>query len=144
MKVIFIFLCIFSQFYFFKDCIYLFREREREREREGEKYQCVVVLHMSPTEDLAQNPGMCPDWESKQWPFDSQARYQSTELHQAGLFSIFYSEDIFLYNEKTKNKCIFIFVFVPNACCCSLQKSKLWNAFLGISQNKCPKETSEN
>ena len=42
--------------------IYLFfRERGREGGREGEKHQCVVVSHMSPTGDLACNPGTCPD-----------------------------------------------------------------------------------
>ena len=39
--------------------------------------------------DLAHNPGMCPDWESSQRPFGSQAGAQSTEPHQPGLFSVF-------------------------------------------------------
>ena len=39
---------------------------------------------MPPTGDLAGNPGMCPDWESNQQPFGSQASTQSTELHQPG------------------------------------------------------------
>ena len=34
--------------------------------------------------DLACNPDMCPDWESNQQPFGSQAHAQSTELHQPG------------------------------------------------------------
>ena len=34
--------------------------------------------------DLARNPGMCPDWELNQQPFDSQAHAQSTEPHQQG------------------------------------------------------------
>ena len=37
-----------------------------------------------PTGDLARNPGMCPDLELNQRPFDSQASTQSTELHQPG------------------------------------------------------------
>ena len=41
-----------------------------EGEREGEKHQCVVASHMPTTGDLACNPGMCPDWESNQRPFD--------------------------------------------------------------------------
>ena len=44
----------------------------REGEREGEKHQCVVASHMVPTGDLAFNPSMCPDWESKVRPFGSQ------------------------------------------------------------------------
>ena len=60
--------------YFFKDFVYyFFREREREGEVEGEKHQCVVAVHMSPTGDLACNPGMCPDWELNKRPFGSQA-----------------------------------------------------------------------
>ena len=53
-------------FFFFKKDFYLFifREKGREGEREGEKHQCVVASHASVTGDLAQNPGMCPDWES--------------------------------------------------------------------------------
>ena len=46
---------------------------------------CGCLLH-SPLGDLARNPGMCPDWESNQRPFGSQAHTQSTELHQPGLF----------------------------------------------------------
>ena len=68
-----------------KICIYLFIFRERrEGEREGEKHQCMGASHMPPTGDLAHNPGMCPDWESNQWPFGSQASAQSTEPHQPG------------------------------------------------------------
>ena len=48
---------------FFLD-LFIFRERGREGEREGEKHQCVVASHLSPTGHLARNPGMCPDWES--------------------------------------------------------------------------------
>ena len=57
-----------------------------EGEKEGEKHQCVAASHMLPTGDLARNPGMCPDWESNQQPFGSQASVQSTEPHQPGLF----------------------------------------------------------
>ena len=48
----------------------------------GEKHQCVVASHTSPTGDPAHNPGMCPDWELNWQPFGSQAHTQSTELHQ--------------------------------------------------------------
>ena len=49
-----------SCFYFLKDFIYLFLERE---EREGEKHQYVVASRVLPAGDLAQNPGLCPNWE---------------------------------------------------------------------------------
>ena len=73
---------------FFKKRFYLFilRERRREGEREREKHQCVVASHVPPTDEQARNPGMCPDWESNQQPFGSQAGTQSTEPHQPGLF----------------------------------------------------------
>ena len=44
---------------------------------------------MPPTGDLACNPGMCPDWESNQQSFGSQAHAQSTELHQPGSLNDF-------------------------------------------------------
>ena len=67
--------------FLFKDFIYLFLER-REEEREGGKHQCVVASQAPPTGDLAGNPGTCPDWESNQQLFGSQAGTQSTEPHQ--------------------------------------------------------------
>ena len=64
--------CPLSFFFIFEDFIYfIFRVRRGEGEREGEKYQCVVASHMSPTGDLAPNPVMCPNWESNQRPFGS-------------------------------------------------------------------------
>ena len=41
-------------------------------------------LSLPPTGDLAHNPGMCPDWESNQPAFGSQADTQSTEQYQPG------------------------------------------------------------
>ena len=48
---------------FLKDFIYsfLFSERGREGEREEEKYQCMVASYVPYTDDLAHNPGICPD-----------------------------------------------------------------------------------
>ena len=69
--------------------LFIFRERGREGEREGEKQQSVVASCVPPTGDLACNLGLCPDWESNQESFDSQAGAQSTEPHQPGLFHYF-------------------------------------------------------
>ena len=69
-------------YYFLKFYLFIFSERGREGERKGEKHQCVVVSHVSPTGDLAHNPGMCPDWELNWRPFGSQAGPQSTEPQQ--------------------------------------------------------------
>ena len=52
---------------------------------------------MPPTGDLAHNPGMCPDWESNQWPFGTQAGAQSTEPHQPGL-DLFKSNKYFCHS----------------------------------------------
>ena len=68
-----------------KDFIYLFMFREGKGGRKTEKHQCVVVSHVPPNEDLACNPGMCPDWESNWRPFSSLDSTQSTEPHQPGL-----------------------------------------------------------
>ena len=48
---------------------------------------CVVAPHVPLSGDLADNPGMCPDWESNWQPFGSQASTQSTEPHQPELYS---------------------------------------------------------
>ena len=73
---------------FKKDFIYLLLERGegkgRRKRGRGEKHQYVVAPHVSPTGDLACNPGMYPDWESNWRPFASQTRAQSTELYQPG------------------------------------------------------------
>ena len=71
-----------SFIFFWRFYLFIFRERRREGERDGEKHQCVVVSHTPPTGDLTHNPGMCPDQESNQRPFGSQAYAQSTEPHQ--------------------------------------------------------------
>ena len=52
----------------------------------GEEHQCVLASHTPPNGVLARNPGMCPDWESDQQPFGSQAGSQSTEPHQPGTY----------------------------------------------------------
>ena len=49
----------------------------------------MVASQATPTGDLACIPGMCPNWESNQQPFGSQAHTQSTEVHQPGLQSMF-------------------------------------------------------
>ena len=38
---------------------------------------------------VADLPGVCPDWESNQLPFGSQAHAQSIELYQPGISLIF-------------------------------------------------------
>ena len=62
--------------------LFIYFYRGREGEREAEKPQCVVAFHVSPTGDLAHNPGMCPDWESNWQPLNLQTSIQSTEPHQ--------------------------------------------------------------
>ena len=60
----------------------------RKRGRETllyERHIQLVASPISPTGDLAHNPGMRPDWEPNQRPFILQAGTQSTEPRQAGL-----------------------------------------------------------
>ena len=70
---------LFLRFYFI-----LFLDWGRKGERKGEKHQCVVVSHTSPTGGPVCNPGMCPDWELNWRLFGSQASTQSTEPYQPG------------------------------------------------------------
>ena len=91
---VFVCMCFWTLFFcidqfFFKKVLFIFRETGREGEREGEKHQRVVASHVPPTRYLAQNPGMCPDWESNQRPFSMQAGAGTTEPHQPGLIDIF-------------------------------------------------------
>ena len=55
------------------------------------KCQCVVASSAPCAGYMACNLGMCPDWESNQRYFGSQAHAQSTELHQPGLYISFES-----------------------------------------------------
>ena len=57
-------------------CLLFFFFKERER-----NINVWLPLVYPTTGDLARNPGMCPNWESIQQPFGSQAGAQSTELH---------------------------------------------------------------
>ena len=79
-----------SAFFIFEDFIYLFLERG-EGEKGRETSVC-VSSHVPPTGDLACNPGVCPDRESNQWPFGSQASTQSAEPHQPELKSPFWKD----------------------------------------------------
>ena len=74
--------------FFLKDFIYLFLERRKRRKKERERNSDWLPL-TPPHGDLDCNPGMCPDWESNQWPFGLQAGIQSTEPNEPGLFTLF-------------------------------------------------------
>ena len=66
----------------FKKIVFIYF-REGKCGREGEKHRCAVASHVPLIEGLACDPGTCPDWESNQRPFSSQAGTQSTEPHQS-------------------------------------------------------------
>ena len=51
---------------FFLKRFYLFIIRGEGREKERERNISVWLPLVPPTGDLADNPGMCPDWESNQ------------------------------------------------------------------------------
>ena len=69
---------------FFKS-LFIYSEKEEGMEKEGEKHQCVVASHMAPTGDLADNPGMCPDWESNWQPFSLQPTLSPLSYISQGL-----------------------------------------------------------
>ena len=73
-------------FIFLKDFIYSFLEGKGGRKRGKETSMCGCLL-CTLYWDLAHNPGMCPDWESNQWPLASLVGAQSTESHQPGQVS---------------------------------------------------------
>ena len=53
--------------------------------REWKKHQCVVASHAYSTGDLAHDPGICPDWELSQQPFDLQASTQPLSYTGQGI-----------------------------------------------------------
>ena len=79
--------CCINYVSFFK------RFRQEKGGRKGEKHPCVSGFHAPSAGDLAHNPGMCPDWESNQRLFGSQAGTQSTQPHQPGRFSFSFGEN---------------------------------------------------
>ena len=81
---------IFS-FFFLKDFIYLFLEGGERREKERERNISVRLRLMCPIPgNLASNPGMCPDWESTQWPFGSQPTLNPLTYTSQGYFFFFF------------------------------------------------------
>ena len=74
--------------------LFLYLEKGKEGRKRG-KHQCMVASHMPPNGDLDCNPGTCPDWDSNQWPFSSQAGAQSTEPIQPGLNSVVLNAFVF-------------------------------------------------
>ena len=81
------------------------------------RHGCVVASRTSPTGNPTHNPGMCPDWESNQQPFGSQAGTQSTELHQPGLFSFFKKNVSVDLRERKKHWFIRLFMHSSVASC---------------------------
>ena len=84
--------------FFLRFYLFVFREKGKE----GEKHRCVVASHVPPTEDLACNTGMCPDWESNQQLLGSQAHAQSTEPYQSGHFHSYFLKRFYssVFREK--------------------------------------------
>ena len=80
----------FVLFYFTFLRFYLFLERGKVGRKRGRETSIGCIWYVPrPTGNLAGNPGMCPDWESNQWPFTLQVNAQSTEPHRSGQFILF-------------------------------------------------------
>ena len=104
-------------FSFFSDFVYLFPEVGEEKERQRSINVWMPLPH-PPSGELACNSGMCPDWESNPQSFGSQARAQSTKLHQPGQFMehlkdipstfIFLMIMKTIYEYKEKMPCFFL------------------------------------
>ena len=60
------------------------REKERQRNINARQKHPLVGPPMQPARDQAHNPGMCPDWESNQWPLALWDDAQTTESHWWG------------------------------------------------------------
>ena len=73
--------------------LFLDRGERREKERERNISVCMVASHGPSIQDLAHNPGMCPDGELNQQSFGSQASTWSTEPHQPGQSPILLMEN---------------------------------------------------
>ena len=93
----------------------------------------MVASQAPPTEDLACNPGMCPDGELNWRPFDSQARTQSTEPHQPGqnndlfLVSVYY----FFLTENRKHILLIKIFSVVKSICYNFSKCPfIWLSYL--------------
>ena len=85
-------------FFFLKDFIYLYLDRGKGRGIEKKRNISVwLPLTCNPHWGTACNLSMCPDWESNQQPFGSQAGTQCIEPHQPGLF-LFYLCVFFLFS----------------------------------------------
>ena len=84
----------FFSFLFLRFYLFTFRERGRGRERETNSKVWLPLTF--PLLGAWPNPGVCPDWESNQWPFGLQAGTQSTKPHQPGLKGNFLNETISL------------------------------------------------
>ena len=85
-------LTLFKRFYLF---IFIFRQRGREGEREGEKHQCVVASHASPTGDSAatQACALSGNWTSN--PLVHRLALDPL-THQPGLF-VSWNRPVLLY-----------------------------------------------
>ena len=74
---------LFFSFLLNKDFIY-FQTKGKGGRKRGRETSICCCLSCPPTGDLACNTGMCPDQESNQQPFGSQAGTQSTDPNQPG------------------------------------------------------------
>ena len=113
-------LSIFSSYFlylpsfkiFFK-VVFIHFQREGKRSREGEKYRCVVATPAPCTGDLAHNPGMCPDWELNQQPFDSQPVLNPLRYTSQGHTFLLYGNILWLLFGMSESPALLLLFWGP-------------------------------
>ena len=87
-------------FLFFKDFIKLFLKRWERRENERERNIDVRNIYQLPLIctrlGRTRNLGVCPDWQSKQWPFPLRGDARPNSATQVGA-------EGFIFNEVTRD-----------------------------------------
>ena len=80
-----LFASVFFFFFFLRFDLFIFRERKEGRKRDKNISVWLPLVHPS-VGTWPATQVMCPDWESNQQSFGSQAGAQSTEPYQPGLY----------------------------------------------------------
>ena len=73
-----------SLYFFQRFYLFIYKEREGRKKERERNVNVWLPLTCSPLGTWPTTQGMCPDWESNQWPFGLQTGTQSSDSHQPG------------------------------------------------------------